>query len=135
VIMRALSGREIDVHEVLKFLYGLSESDVRVLHYLLENGKAITIEELSKNLNVSKASVSKSLKNLYEMGLVKKEKLVEKESRKGRPSYLYKVDVGELYEKVVGDLEELLGATRIQLKVHFKLGDTTGIKEEKAKAA
>ncbi|MCQ4343274.1 MAG: TrmB family transcriptional regulator, partial [Sulfolobaceae archaeon] len=64
-----------------------------------------------------------------------KEKLVEKESRKGRPSYLYKVDVGELYEKVVGDLEELLGATKIQLKVHFKLGDTTGIKEEKAKAA
>jgi len=37
------------------------------------------------------------------MGLVKKEKLVEKESRKGRPSYLYKVDVSELYEKIVGD--------------------------------
>ncbi len=30
---------------------------------------------------------------------------------------------------------ELVRATRIQLKVHFKLGDTTGIKEEKARAA
>ena len=115
-----LGGRTVDVHDVLRFLYNLSESDVRVLHYLSDNyGKKMTIEEIGEALKISKASVSKSLKNLLEKGLVKREKEMDEENRKGRPNYLYWVDIDELYEKAIDDLKELIEKFKEDLKNHL----------------
>ncbi len=125
-----LGGRNIDVHEVLKFLYNLSESDVRVLHYLTDNyGKKLTIDEISDALKVSKASISKSLKNLVDKGLVKREKKLDVNDRKGRPNYLYWVDVNELYENAIEDLKALEEKFKEDLKNHL-----TKQKEEKVQA-
>jgi len=132
---RTFGGKELDPHNVLGFVYGLSESDVRVLHYLMETRKKATIDELSSELKVSKASISKSLKSLHEKGLVKKDKLMEKENKKGRPSYVYWVETEELYAKVIKDLEEVVSALKTEMMYHLKLtslGGNGSTKEVKA---
>ncbi|MGC9104961.1 MAG: helix-turn-helix domain-containing protein [Thermoprotei archaeon] len=135
MVGRTFGGKELEPHSVLGFIYGLSESDVRVLHYLMETRKKATIDELSSELKVSKASISKSLKSLYEKGLVKKDKVTEKENKKGRPSYVYWVEVEELYAKVINDLEEVVSALKTEMMYHFKMtavGGNGSTKEVKA---
>ena len=93
---RTFGGKELDPHNVLGFVYGLSESDVRVLHYLMETRKKATIDELSS------------------------------ENKKGRPSYVYWVETEELYAKVIKDLEEVVSALKTEMMYHLKLTSLGG---------
>ena len=113
-------GRTVEIHEFLAFMYGLSSSDVNVLHLLMVKGKKMTADEIAEELGVTKASVSKSLNNLLDKGLIIREKEESEDKRKGRPSYLYWVDKEQLYNKLEKDLEKLATEVREGLIQHLK---------------
>ncbi len=114
--VRFPDGREVDVDEFIAFMYGLSRSDIEVLHVLLANGK-MTTDELAEKLNVTKASISKALNNLLDKGLIVREKAIsDKEEKKGRPNYIYWVEKERLYRKLESDLEKLAGAMKQTLQ-------------------
>jgi predicted transcriptional regulator len=112
-------GRSVEIHEFIAFMYGLSKSDVEVLHYLLMENRKVDVDELAQKLGVTKASVSKSLNNLLDKGLIMREKEEEGEKRKGRPSYVYWVDRSKLYEKLEKDLEKLAVEIKQGLEKHL----------------
>lgn len=111
-------GREVDIHEVLAFLYGLSKSDVEVLHVIMSKKGKISTEELAETLKVTKASISKSINNLLYKGLIMRDK-IEEEKKKGRPGYVYWVDTEYLYKKIAEDLEALVNKVKENLKEHI----------------
>jgi predicted transcriptional regulator len=100
-------GREVDIHEFIAFMYGLSKSDVELLHMLMMEGK-MTTDDIASKLNVTKASISKSLNSLIDKGLVEREKVQSEDKRKGRPNFMYWVDREKLYSRLDIDLEKLL---------------------------
>ncbi|BFH73892.1 helix-turn-helix domain-containing protein [Sulfurisphaera javensis] len=112
-------GREVDLHEFIAFMYGLSRSDVDVLHLLLESKEKLDADEIADKLKVTKASVSKSLNNLLDKGLIQRDKAEESEKRKGRPSYVYWVDKEKLYLKLEKDLEALATIMKEGLEKHI----------------
>ncbi|MCG2907460.1 MAG: MarR family transcriptional regulator, partial [Sulfolobales archaeon] len=65
------SGKELTLLDVLSFCYGLSETDVQVLMALLKSSPKST-EDLEQELQLSKASVNRSLNKLLSMELVKR---------------------------------------------------------------
>lgn len=113
-------GRSVEIHEFLAFMYGLSSSDVSVLHLLMVKGKKMTADEISAELNVTKASINKSLNNLLDKGLIMREKAENEDKKKGRPGYLYWVDKNKLYEKLEKDLEKLAAEVRQGLEQHLQ---------------
>jgi predicted transcriptional regulator len=119
--VRFPDGREVDIQEVIAFLYGLSRSDVEVLHVMMCKGRKMSTEDLAEELKVTKASISKSINNLLYKGLIGREKVNDEEKRKGRPAYLYWVDRESLYEKVTDDMEKLTEAVKNQFKAHVQL--------------
>lgn len=116
--VRFPDGREVDIHEVLAFLYGLSKSDVEVLHVIMSKKGKVTTDELASTLKVTKASISKSINNLLYKGLIYREK-AEEEKKKGRPGYAYWVDSEALYKKIAEDLQKLVNNVKEGLKSHL----------------
>jgi len=112
-------GREVDIHDFIAFMYGLSRSDVDVLHLLLENKDKMDADQIAEKLKVTKASVSKSLNSLLDKGLIERDKSEEDQKKKGRPSYIYWVDKNKLYAKLEKDLEKLAGTIREGLEKHI----------------
>ncbi|AWR97414.1 MarR family transcriptional regulator [Acidianus sulfidivorans JP7] len=113
-------GREVDIHEVLAFLYGLSKSDIEVLHVIMQKQGKITTDELASSLKVTKASISKSINNLIYKGLISRDKL-EEDKKKGRPSYVYWVDNDALYKKISDDLQRLVNNVKDGIKTHIEV--------------
>jgi Predicted transcriptional regulator len=98
------SGKELTLLDVLSFCYGLSETDVQVLMALLKSSPKST-EDLEQELQLSKASVNRSLNKLLSMELVKRIK--ETGNKAGRPKYLYSAtNFDELKGKVVKEIED-----------------------------
>ena len=112
-------GREVDIHEFIAFMYGLPKSDVEVLHLLLENKEKMDADEIAEKLKVTKASVSKSLNNLLEKGLIERDKSEAEQKKKGRPSYVYWVDKEKLLMKLEKDLEKLVATLKEGLEKHI----------------
>jgi len=112
-------GREVDIHDFIAFMYGLSRSDVDVLHLLLENKDKMDADQIAEKLKVTKASVSKSLNSLLDKGLIERDKSEEDQKKKSRPSYIYWVDKNKLYAKLEKDLEKLAGTIREGLEKHI----------------
>ncbi|QKQ99545.1 MarR family transcriptional regulator [Metallosphaera tengchongensis] len=119
--IRFPDGREVDVQDVIAFLYGLSRSDVEVLHLLMCKGEKMSTDDLANSLKVTKASISKSINNLLYKGLINREKVTDDEKRKGRPAYLYWVVKEELYERVTQDMEKLAQLMKSEFKTHVAL--------------
>ncbi|MDT7899677.1 MAG: helix-turn-helix domain-containing protein [Sulfolobales archaeon] len=98
------SGKELTLLDVLSFCYGLSETDVQVLMALLKSSPKST-EDLEQELQLSKASVNRSLNKLLSMELVKRIK--ETGNKAGRPKYLYSAaNFDELKGKLVKEIED-----------------------------
>ncbi|MCG2888382.1 MAG: MarR family transcriptional regulator [Sulfolobales archaeon] len=98
------SGKELTLLDVLSFCYGLSETDVQVLMALLKSSPKST-EDLERELQLSKASVNRSLNKLLSMELVKRIK--ETGNKAGRPKYLYSaINFDELKGKLVKEIED-----------------------------
>ncbi|QIW23615.1 MarR family transcriptional regulator [Sulfolobus sp. S-194] len=107
-------GREVDIHEVLSFLYGLGGSEIQVLHLLLTEGK-MSSEEIAEKLKVSKASINKAINTLLDKGLVEREKVAE-EKRRGRPTFMYYVRKDYMYKKIENDTMSLIFNVRENIK-------------------
>lgn len=119
--IRFPDGREVDVQEVIAFLYGLSRSDVEILHVMMSKGAKMSTEDLAEELKVTKASISKSINNLLYKGLIGREKVTDSEKRKGRPAYLYWVDRESLYGKITEDMEKLTEEVKNSFRSHVQL--------------
>jgi len=118
--IRFPDGREVDIHEVIAFLYGLSKSDVEVLHLLMTKGKKLDTDELAGSLHVTKASISKSINNLLYKGLINRDKVVDQTKQKGRPNYVYWVNNEELYGRLIQDLNKLVDTVKKDLQSHVQ---------------
>ena len=114
---RLPSGKEITVVDVFAFCYGLSETDVQVLASLMRSGPKAT-EDLERELQLSKASINRSLNRLLGLDLVKRIK--ETGNRAGRPRHLYYVeDANKLREKIARDIENCANAINQVVKTQF----------------
>jgi len=97
------SGKEIDLVDVLKFCYDLSETDTQILLKLVK-GDEYDVDKLAKELGLSKATVNRSLNKLVELGFVLRRR--ERRQSVGRPKYKYYVeDSQSLVEKLKNDME------------------------------
>ncbi len=100
------SGKELTIIDVLGFCYGLSETDAQVLMALMRSGPKAT-EDLEQELQLSKASINRSLNKLLELDLVKRIK--ETGNKAGRPRYLYSArNYEELRNKIIKDVEDCM---------------------------
>ncbi len=97
------SGRELTLQDLVKFCYDLSETDLEVLSTLLKGGPK-TIETLSSELGLSKATISRSLSRLLVLGLVERMR-EQSPGSVGRPKYLYKTSMELIEKKMMRDIE------------------------------
>ena len=100
------SGKELKLFDVLRFCYGLSESEINILMALLKSSPNPKLSnDLEQELQVSKAMVNRSLNKLLSLGLIKRTKGAEK--KYGRPKYIYYVpDFNEFKEKLAKEIED-----------------------------
>ena len=111
------SGKELKLLDVLRFCYGLSETEVQILTMLLKS-RPKTTQELERELGLSKAIVSRSVNKLLSMGLVKRTKTTEK--RYGRPKYIYYIpDLSEFKNKLAKEIEECTNSIRNLIITQF----------------
>jgi len=104
------SGKELKLDNVLRFCYGLTETEILILVTLLKS-RPKTTQELEQELQLSKASVNRSLNKLLGMGLVKRTKDIAK--RYGRPRYIYyALNLEELQSKLVKEIEDCTNSIR-----------------------
>jgi len=76
-----------ELREPVKCCYKISDTDVDCLMRILDAGKPMDADEVSKTMGLSKTTVETSLKRLMELGLVQRKRL---DGRKiGRPKFLY----------------------------------------------
>ncbi|MCC6030462.1 MAG: MarR family transcriptional regulator [Desulfurococcales archaeon] len=101
---RLPSGKEVSIIEVLKFFYDFNETDVIILLKILKN-HSVTLDDLSRETNLSKASISRSISKLYSLGFVSREKTTGK-AVKGRPKYIYRVNRESALNKIYENIEK-----------------------------
>ena len=102
--IRLPSGKEIDLMDVLKFCYDLSETDTQILLKLVK-GNEYDVDELAKEMGLSKATVNRSLNKLVELGFIFRCR--ERRQSVGRPRYKYYVENPQnLIEKLRSDMEK-----------------------------
>ncbi len=110
--VRLPTGKEIGVFDILTFCYGLSETDVEVLKQVAECGeKGATVDYIVKTLKLSRASISRSLSKLVDLGFIIRRKLPP--AGAGRPKYVYvSVTPKELAEKIYSDIEKCTSSAK-----------------------
>jgi len=95
---RAPSGREITLSDVLRFCYDFSETDIQILLRLLK-GDEYDVDTLASEMNLSKATVNRSLNKLVELGFASRRRA--KKQSVGRPRSKYYIsDKYEVIERL-----------------------------------
>ncbi|AWR96340.1 MarR family transcriptional regulator [Acidianus sulfidivorans JP7] len=110
-------GRSVDIHKVIGFMYGLTESELNILHLLMTSNNKLTVEEIANKLNIAQTSISKPINILIDKGLVYKEKKIITKTRKIR--LVYYVDKDKLYSKLINDLEYISKSFTSQYYSHL----------------
>jgi len=111
------SGKEVNLFDVFRFCYGLSESEARILMALLESNHK-TAQDLEQKLQLSMALVSRSLNGLLSKGLVKRTK--ETGNNTGRPRYVYFIpDPNELKDRLAREIENCTNDIRNLVTTQF----------------
>ncbi len=98
------SGKELTLYDLVKFCYDLSETDLDILFKLMD-GRQKTIEELSEQLNLSKATVSRSLTKLLGLGFITRTR-IQSGQNVGRPKYAYKSSLEQVEARMRKDVEK-----------------------------
>ncbi|ALG97223.1 putative HTH-type transcriptional regulator lrs14 [Sulfolobales Virus YNP2] len=113
------SGKELTLFDVLRFCYGLSESEINILMTLLKSSPNPKLaEDIEQELQVSKAMVNKSLNKLLSLGLIKRTK--EAGNRTGRPRYVYFIpDPVEFKAKLAKEIEDCTNNIRNVVTTQF----------------
>lgn len=106
-------GRRVSLSEVLGFIYGLNQSELKVLDLLIRDKEKLTAEEIERRLNLTKIAINRSLTTLLVKGLIHEERQLILEDQLNdiarlRVSYFANED--ELYDKVIKDLENMKNA-------------------------
>lgn len=98
------SGRLLTLQDLVKFCYDFSETDITILFELVDK-EPKSIEELAEKLNLSKATISRTLAKLYSMGFINR---IRKsgEEKVGRPKYMYTTTSQLVKQKMKKDLEK-----------------------------
>ncbi|WP_338603368.1 helix-turn-helix domain-containing protein [Sulfolobus tengchongensis] len=117
-------GRTANVFSVIEFLYGLTDRDIEILKLLIKSQTPLTMEDISKELNITKSVVNKSILNLEKKGIIIKEKMDV--SKKGRRAYTYRTDFESLSKKVINDLDQLVKGLK------SKIAELMGVQIEKS---
>ncbi|BDC17828.1 MarR family transcriptional regulator [Acidianus sp. HS-5] len=111
-------GRQVDFHKLIEFLYGITDSEMNILHLLLYTDEKLTVEDISERLKIAKTSISKPVNILLTKGLIMRDK-VEGESKR-RPKYLYYTDKSAVYNKVISDLDAIAKIFCEKYKSHIE---------------
>ena len=69
-----LEIEELQKHEMLARIYGISETDAQAYFTILEEN-TLTLKELTKKLNKDRTTAQKTMKKLVENGLVHRRKI------------------------------------------------------------
>ncbi len=102
------TGRETSLVESLRFCYDLSETDTLILLQLLRGGE-YTVDDLTRILRLSKASVSRGLTKLVELGFATRTR--ERRTKVGRPRYRYTIeDPEQVVKRIIEDFQECANA-------------------------
>ncbi|WP_246253006.1 helix-turn-helix domain-containing protein [Acidianus brierleyi] len=109
-------GRQVEIHKLIGFIYGLCESETNILHLLLTSGEKLSEEDIALRLNLARTSINKPINALLSKNLVKREKQCEGKVRK--PKYVYYTDKVEIYNKIIQDLEDIIKKYEEAYKVH-----------------
>ncbi|BFH74106.1 helix-turn-helix domain-containing protein [Sulfurisphaera javensis] len=96
-----MSEKLKDAKDVIRCCYKLSDTDIDCLFKLIELNRAVTSDELSQIMKVSKTTIENSLKRLIDVGLVVRDKSDDKKI--GRPKYYYSV-IKNVTNKIKEDL-------------------------------
>ncbi len=104
IVIKTPAGRRLDLRRIMEFCYDLSETDVMILEWMLNEGGGndYAVDDLRKVFNLSRATVNRVLSKLADMELIDKRK--KKRSGTGRPRYVYSVTPERLYEKLLEDI-------------------------------
>lgn len=96
--LRLPNGRELTAYKIFNFCFDLSETDLIILQKLLD--KEMSINELSKELGMSRTIIWIHLNNLSKIGILAK--TIKHDAKKvGRPNYFFKIDKEVFLEQVV----------------------------------
>ncbi len=109
-------GRQVEIHKLIGFIYGLCESETNILHLLLTSGEKLSEEEIALRLNLSRTSINKPINALLAKDLMRREKQCEGKVRK--PKYVYYANKEEVYIKIIHDLEDIIKKYEEVYKVH-----------------
>lgn len=128
--IRLPTGKEIGVNDILAFCYGLSETDIEVLRQVAEYGEeGTTVDNLVKSLKLSRASISRSLSKLVDLGFIIRRKLPP--SGAGRPKYIYvAITPKELADRIQRDIQQCTKSA-MDLIEEFATMLSAGIKSKK----
>lgn len=111
-------GRQVNFHKLIEFLYGLNESEVNILHLLMSTNEKLSVEEISKRLEIAKTSISKPVNVLLSKGLIFRDNA--EGDRRRRPKYLYYADKRAVFNKIINDLEAIAKIFCEKYKSHLK---------------
>lgn len=100
-------GRKVNISNLVSFIYGLNEIESRIFDLLTELDKKLSAEEISKELGLTETSVTLSLNNLIDKGLIAKEETFFSEGREITSKSVYFIDSDRLSNKITLDLESI----------------------------
>ncbi len=111
-------GRQVDFHKLIEFLYGITDTEMNILHLLLFTNEKLSVNDISERLKIAKTSISKPVNILLSKGLIMRDK-VEGESKR-RPRYLYYTNKEYVYNKVINDLDSVAKIFCEKYKSHIQ---------------
>jgi predicted transcriptional regulator len=111
-------GRQVDFHKLVEFIYGITDSEMNILHLLLSTDEKLSVEDISERLKIAKTSISKPVNILLSKGLIMRGK-TEGEGKR-RPKYLYYTDKNAVYNKIINDLEAIAKVFCEKYKSHVE---------------
>jgi len=109
VELKLPSGKELTLYDLVKFCYNFSETDLEILFKLLN--KKMTLDDLSQELGLSKATVSRGLNNLLGLGFVVRNREVSSKNI-GRPRYSYYTSKEIIESRLMKDIEKCANVIR-----------------------
>ncbi|MGB9784471.1 MAG: helix-turn-helix domain-containing protein [Fervidicoccaceae archaeon] len=109
VELKLPSGKELTLYDLVKFCYNFSETDLEILFRLLN--KKMTLDDLSQELGLSKATVSRGLNNLLGLGFVVRNRELSSKNI-GRPRYTYSTSKEIIESRLMKDIEKCANVIR-----------------------
>ena len=107
--------KKFNIQDIVKCSLALSKSDFNILKFLLKNSsRKLTTEELAVKLNLDQSTIQRSVKKLYEKGLI-----IRSQMNKEGGGYLfyYKIkNKAEINYMILGIIDNWVGVVKENIK-------------------